>query len=148
MSNTPDPATPAPLASHPIHLGAGATAVPQPVFTGELDWYMGYGQRHGADGREGRLLSMHTLESPATTWEVHPEGSEVVLVVSGRLRLHQEHPDGRVETLVIDPGEYAINGPGVWHTAEPLDGPATAVFITCGAGTQLRPREGPQSTST
>ena len=104
MSNTPDPATPAPLASHPIHLGAGATAVPQPVFTGELDWYMGYGQRHGADGREGRLLSMHTLESPATTWEVHPEGSEVVLVVSGRLRLHQEHPDGRIETLVIDDG--------------------------------------------
>ena len=37
------------------------------------------------------------------------------------------------------PGEYAINGPGVWHTAD-VDDEATALFITTGWGTEHRPR--------
>lgn len=35
---------------HPIHLGLGATAVVEPEFTGAMEWYMGYGQRHESDG--------------------------------------------------------------------------------------------------
>ena len=37
------------LFTHPIHLGLGATAVPQPEFTG-LDWYADYSARQAADG--------------------------------------------------------------------------------------------------
>ena len=36
-------------------------------------------------------------------------------------------------------GEYAINPPGVWHTAD-VESEATALFITAGLGTELRPR--------
>jgi len=36
-------------------------------------------------------------------------------------------------------GEYAINPPGVWHTADVTE-TATAIFITAGEGTQHRPR--------
>ena len=42
------------LTEHPIHLGLGATAEMEPRFTGDLAWYMGYGQRHAEDGVEGR----------------------------------------------------------------------------------------------
>jgi len=128
------------LSEHPAHLGSGATTVPQPTFTGEMSWYMGYGARHGDEGPQGRLLAMHTFDAPWTSWEVHPQGTEVVIVTAGSLTLHQEH-GGRVTTLQLGPGEYAINPPGVWHTADAsADDPVTAIFVTCGAGTDHRPR--------
>jgi quercetin dioxygenase-like cupin family protein len=128
------------LSEHPIHLGLGAVSVVQPLFTGEMDWYGGYGERHGADGIEGRLVSMHTFSEDWDVWEMHPSGSEVVLCTHGRVRLHQEDLDGSVTAVELDAGEYAINNPGVWHTMDLLDGPATAVFITSGEGTQHRER--------
>lgn len=127
------------LRTHPIHLGLGATAVPQPAHTGEMSWYEGYGERHGADGHEGRLVSMHTFSEPWDMWEVHPNGSEVVLCTDGEITLHQEAVDGSRSAVTLTAGEYAINEPGVWHTAD-VDITATALFITAGAGTDHRPR--------
>ena len=127
------------LSRHPVHLGLGATACPQPEFTGEMQWYMEYGERHAADGSEGRLVSMHTFHEPWSTWEQHPNGSEIVVCISGSLVLHQEQADGSVKTTALAPGEYAINPPGVWHTAD-ISGEATGLFITAGVGTQVRPR--------
>jgi quercetin dioxygenase-like cupin family protein len=131
---------PAPdLVTHPIHLGRGATAEVEPAFRGGPGWYEAYGARHGADGKEGRLVSMHAFAHGWTVWEMHPEGAEVVLCVAGRLVLHQEQPDGSLSTVALNAGQYAINPPGVWHTAD-VDEPATAVFITAGIGTQHRRR--------
>ena len=121
-----------------IHLGLGATAVPQPEFTGG-PWYEGYGARHDGDGSEGRLVSMFTFTESWDSWEMHPHGAEVVLCTKGRMTLHQEHADGTTSQVTIGPGEYAINPPGCWHTAD-VDGEATAVFITPGLDTQGRPR--------
>lgn len=142
MPSSPDAPTgngPFSLSRHPAHLAADAGTVPQPAFTGDMAWYLGYGARHGADGAVGRLLAMHTFDGPWTSWEVHPKGSEVVIVTAGRVRLHQEI-EGQRTSLELGPGEYAINPPGVWHTAESIDGPATAVFVTSGLGTENRPR--------
>lgn len=127
------------LAERPIHLGAGATAVVQPEFTGGMDWYMGYGERHGDDGADGRLVSMHTFSESWDSWEVHPKGHEVVICIAGKITLHQEMPDGTQRSVSLAEGEYAINEPGVWHTAD-VDNPATALFITAGEGTDHRPR--------
>jgi hypothetical protein len=127
------------LTEHPLHLGLGATALVQPPFTGEMAWYEGYEARHAADGAEGRLVSLYTFTEPWAMWEMHPLGSEVVLCTQGRLTLHQEQADGTVRQLVLGPGQYAINPPGIWHTAD-IDETATAVFITAGSGTQHRPR--------
>lgn len=126
------------LDSNFVHLGLGATAVPQPPFT-DGSWYQGYGQRHDADGKEGRLVSQYTFTQDWTEWEMHPHGEELVLCTAGRMTLIQEHPDGTTTTVTIGPGDYAINPPGVWHTAD-VDGEATAVFITAGLGTEGRPR--------
>jgi quercetin dioxygenase-like cupin family protein len=127
-----------PLDRFPVHLGQGATAVPQPEFTG-MEWYAGYGARHGADGAERRLVSLYTFTESWTSWEMHPAGAEVVVCTAGEITLTQEFPDGRTERLTLRAGEYAINPPGVWHTADVTD-QATALFITAGLGTEHRPR--------
>jgi hypothetical protein len=80
------------LETNPLHLGLGATAVVQPEFTG-MDWYEGYGGRHGGDGKEGRLVSMHRFTESWDSWEMHPEGDEVVLCISGQMTLIQEMHD-------------------------------------------------------
>jgi quercetin dioxygenase-like cupin family protein len=126
---------------YPIHLGRNATAVAEPEFTGTMDWYFGYVARHESDGLDGRLVSQFAFDRPWDAWEMHPNGSEVVLCTAGRITLHQEHADGTRDTVALAPGEYAINPPGTWHTAD-VTGEATAVFITAGVGTQHRPRTG------
>ncbi|HXS27937.1 MAG TPA: hypothetical protein VN730_09755 [Steroidobacteraceae bacterium] len=124
---------------YPVHLGRNATAIVEPEFTGTMDWYMGYAARHEADGLDGRLVSMFTFDRPWDSWEMHPNGSEVVLCTAGKITLHQEHADGTRNSVALAPGEYAINPPGTWHTAD-VAGEATALFVTAGAGTQNRPR--------
>ena len=127
------------LAESFVHLGLNATAVPQPPFEGEMEWYEGYGRRHRADGREGRLVSQYTFTEDWDSWEMHPRGDEVVICTAGRMVLTQEFPDGRQQQVALEAGDYAINAPGVWHTAD-VEGNATAIFITAGEGTQHRPR--------
>ena len=127
------------ISRHPIHLGLGATAEVEPEFTGEMEWYAQYMGRHASDGAEARLVTMHGFTEPWDVWEMHPEGAEVVLCVSGSIVLHQEHPDGARSTVELGEGQYAVNEPGVWHTAD-VAGEATALFITAGLGTEHRPR--------
>ena len=126
------------LGKYPIHLGLGAKAVTQPEFTGEMSWYAGYIERHGGDGAEGRLVTHHSFDGAWDSWEVHPNGAEVVMCTSGSLELVQEI-DGGERVVRLGPGEYVVNPPGVWHTA--IDsGPCSALFITAGLGTEHRPR--------
>jgi len=127
------------LSDSPIHLGLGATAEIEPEFTGEMDWFAGYSERHAGDGAEGRLVTVHRFDADWNSWEMHPVGSEVVLCLVGSMLLHQELPDGEQRTVRLDAGEYAINEPGVWHTADVAER-VSALFITAGEGTQHRPR--------
>lgn len=127
------------ISKRPVHLGTGATAEVEPTFTGSMDWYADYVDRHADDGKEGRLVSMHTFTESWDMWEMHPNGSEVVLCTSGSMKLLREHEDGSVSITELRAGEYAINDPGTWHTAD-VDEEAAAVFITAGWDTQHRPR--------
>jgi mannose-6-phosphate isomerase-like protein (cupin superfamily) len=124
--------------TNPLHLGLGATAIVQPAFTG-MEWYDAYSARHAGDGAEGRLVTLYTFSSDWEMWEMHPAGDEVVLCTAGSMTMHQEWPDGRTDQVTLGPGEYAINPPGVWHTAD-VGGEATALFITAGLGTEHRDR--------
>ena len=90
-----------------LHLGLGATTIPQPPFTG-MQWYEDYTSRHEADGREGRLVSMYTFTESWSSWEMHPEGSEMVLCTAGEITVIQEI-DGEPVRTTLQPGEYAIN---------------------------------------
>jgi hypothetical protein len=126
------------LSDTPVHLGLGATVIPQAPFTGSPDWYQAYGERNEADGREGRLVTTHTFTEPWDSWEVHPLGEELVVCTAGSITLHQEIDDG-IRVATIQSGEAIINPSGVWHTADVTDS-ATVLFITAGAGTENRPR--------
>jgi mannose-6-phosphate isomerase-like protein (cupin superfamily) len=112
------------LATYPVHLGLGATAIVQEAFTGDAAWY------------EGRLVTVHTFHAPWASWEMHPEGDELVVCIAGRMMLHQE---GGVVSLTLAPGQAAVSPPGVWHTAD-TEGEVSALFITAGVGTEHRPR--------
>jgi len=130
------------LEDHPVHLGLGASATPQPAFPRDeraMQWYDDYSQRHGADGIEGRLVSLFHFTEDWTGWEMHPAGAEVVVCIAGTMDLIQEMPDGTHQHTLLNPGEYAINPPGVWHTAD-IAGEASGLFITAGTDTQHRPR--------
>jgi uncharacterized cupin superfamily protein len=126
------------LFTHPVHLGRGGTAEVLPEFTG-MAWYADYVDAHQADGAEGRLVSLYTFTESWESWEMHPLGAELVACITGTMTLHQQHGDGREETLTLGPGDYVINPPGVWHTADVTE-PVTAVFVTAGWGTEHRPR--------
>jgi mannose-6-phosphate isomerase-like protein (cupin superfamily) len=126
------------LARVPIHLGRGATATACEPFDGSMEWYSRYADATATDGHEGRLVSWHSFSSPWDMWEMHPNGHEVVVCVTGPMTLHQEI-DGSRRTVTLDAGQAVVNEPGVWHTAD-VDGTATAMFITAGVGTEHRPR--------
>lgn len=121
-----------------IHLGPGARAVEQPPFNG-MAWYAGYDTRHGSDGAEGRLVSQYAFTESWASWEMHPAGDEVVICTAGTMVLVQELADGQVIETPMAAGDYAINPPGVWHTADVMQS-AVAIFITPGEGTVHRAR--------
>ena len=128
------------LDTQPIHLGLGASAIVEPAFTGN-DWYEAYAARHEGDGVEGRVVMQYAFSESWGMWEVHPLGAEVVLCVDGRVTLIQQGEDGGETRVTLEAGDYAINPPGVWHTADIAPGEhANCVFITAGAGTDHRPR--------
>ncbi|HEY1829205.1 MAG TPA: cupin domain-containing protein [Acidimicrobiales bacterium] len=126
------------LAVNPVHLGLGARVIPLDLFTGEPEWYEHYAASTSSDGIDGRLVTMHRFMDSWQSWEVHPEGEELVLCLEGALHLFQDI-DGEIHSVVLKQGEAIINPRGVWHTAD-VDGTATALFITAGMGTENRPR--------
>jgi len=134
-----DPDAPAvDLASTPIHLGLGSTAEPLVGFSWSAEYLTAYGERTASDGDEGRLVTLGRQEASWDSWERHPAGDEVVLLLSGRVDVIQDL-DGEHRRTELRPGEAVINPPGVWHTSDVIE-PGDALFITPGRGTEHRPR--------
>ena len=120
-----------------IHLGLGSKATPLPDFSWSPEYLDAYSARFEDDGNEGRLVCMLPQEASWDSWERHPAGEEVVVVLSGRIDLIQEI-DGDERVIPLGPGEAAINPAGIWHTAR-VHEPGEALFITPGRGTEGRP---------
>jgi len=123
-----------------LHLGLGATAEPLPEFRWDRDYLDRYVAEHAGDGDEGRLVMISRQEQTWTSWERHPAGDEVVVMLSGHTTLVQD-VDGRETRIELRAGQAAINPRGVWHTAD-VHEPGPALFITPGRGTEHRPRQG------
>lgn len=126
------------LAKTYVHLGLGARVVPLPNFAWTKECLDKYEADTVADGVEGRLVMISTSETSWPSWERHPSGEELVVLLSGHLILIQDADGGRrrIEMLA---GDAAINPKGIWHTAD-VDEPSRALFITPGRGTEHRPR--------
>lgn len=126
------------LATTHIHLGLGATATPLPDFDWSPDHLAAYQERFAADGDEGRLVMLGRHDASWTSWERHPAGEEVVVLLSGRADLLQRI-DGVERRVPLRPGEAVINPPGVWHTMD-VHEPGDGLFITPGRGTEHEDR--------
>jgi len=126
------------LSSTYVHLGLGAVAIPVPDFEWSQDFLERYARDTDLDGPEGRLVCITRQDASWTSWERHPAGDEVVVQLSGIVRLIQELEDGE-RSLELTPGKAIINPRNVWHTADVVE-PGDALFITPGVGTQHRGR--------
>jgi mannose-6-phosphate isomerase-like protein (cupin superfamily) len=121
-----------------IHLGLGARATPLPDFSWDPGYLAAYTERFATDGDEGRLVGMFHQTESWSSWERHPAGEEVVLLLSGRADLLQQI-DGRERRVPLHPGQAVVNPTGVWHTAD-VHEPGDILTVTPGRGTEHKPR--------
>ncbi len=88
---------------------------------------------------QGRLVSRFEFERNWTSWERHPHGEELVILLRGSVEMLLEQGDGRVTCVrLAEPGQFVSVPRGAWHTAHP-EGPCAMLFITPGRGTEHRP---------
>ena len=85
------------------------------------------------------LVCTSSFDQNWSTWEIHPNGDEMVFLLSGAVDFILDTPAGEKVLQVRKVGEYAFVPKGTWHTANPLQ-PTTMLFITAGEGTYTRPR--------
>ena len=118
-----------------LHLGPTSSTVVR-AFT--WDQIGEYGAHFAADGAQGRLVTMGRQTESWTSWERHPAGEELVLLISGRVDLIQDL-DGTEHRIELHPGDGVMNPPNVWHTSD-VHEPGDALFVTPGQGTEHKPR--------
>ncbi len=81
------------------------------------------------------LISQFSFSEPWPTWEVHPMGDELVLLLEGDTDMVLAGDDGSETVMRISRvGEYIVVPKGSWHTARP-HAPTSMLFITPGEGT-------------
>lgn len=111
--------------------GRGTLKEDSPDFYAELD------REH--DGFRGcALVAEYRFETPWGGWEMHPEGDEVVYLVSGDVDFVLWVDDAERIVRVQQPGSYVVVPSGTWHTARP-HAPTVMLFITPGRNTQHAP---------
>jgi mannose-6-phosphate isomerase-like protein (cupin superfamily) len=87
---------------------------------------------------QGRLMSAFSFSANWPSWERHPAGEELVMLLSGSAMLLLEEASGERALLLDTVGSYVLVPQGVWHTARTTQ-PTTLLFLTPGAGTEHRP---------
>lgn len=71
--------------------------------------------------------------------EMHPDGDEILYLVSGRVRVTLETDP--VEVLEMSAGAGLVVPKGVWHKVDILE-PSRIVYATPGPNNRFRPLEG------
>jgi len=84
------------------------------------------------------LVTCSTGGSDWQSWEIHPNGDEIVMLISGRATMILETDAGHVPVELEGPGSFAFVPRGTWHTAK-LHAESVMLFITAGEGTRGRP---------
>lgn len=93
--------------------------------------------------RAHTLISAHQFVEDWPTWEKHPAGDEMVVLISGRANFLLRRESGDESVVLEEPGSYVIVPRGTWHTAH-IAQTTRLLFITPGEGTQnaISPPEG------
>ena len=126
--------TPFPLASTFVVLDGALAATPVPVtptLYPELDARFG--------GFAGCLLvSEYTFTEDWPTWERHPAGDEILVLLAGAAELRLWRAGREEAVLFATPGTAFVVPRDTWHTAK-VAGPCRILFLTPGEGTENRP---------
>ena len=71
------------------------------------------------------------------TWEMHPNGEEIVYLLSGAMDLTLKK-DGNLQTVELRNKGLVIIPRNTWHTAKVIE-PSKMLVITFGKDTQVKP---------
>lgn len=85
----------------------------------------------------GWLVGIYPARETWRQWEMHPNGDELVQLLSGALDVVLELPDGE-RTVPLRGLEAILIPKGTWHTVKVREA-AQTLHITWGAGTEMRP---------
>jgi mannose-6-phosphate isomerase-like protein (cupin superfamily) len=85
------------------------------------------------------LVSEHAFSESWPSWERHPAGDEIVVLLSGSATMVLETGNAENTVQLQEPGAYVVVPRGCWHTARIVE-PTRMLFITPGEGTENRLR--------
>lgn len=89
--------------------------------------------------RPGYLMGAFRLESGSDHWEVHPQGDEIIQLLSGSVDFVFREAKGERRTELRGRASCVVPR-GIWHRTE-VHAPSEIVFTTWGLGTQHEPVE-------
>ncbi len=68
--------------------------------------------------------------------EIHPDGDEVLYLISGRVKV--VFLDSDEEDIEVEPGDGLVVPKGMWHRVDIIE-PSQIVYLTPGPNNQFRP---------
>jgi len=87
------------------------------------------------------LIASFTFDDDWPTWEIHPNGDEVVCLMSGDAEMILATEEGEQSVRLTAPGSFIVVPRNTWHTAK-VHTPTTMFFVTPGEGTENRETPG------
>ena len=87
------------------------------------------------------LIASFSFDDDWPTWEIHPNGDEVVCLMSGDAELILATEEGEQRVRLDAPGSFVVVPKNTWHTAK-VHAPTTMLFVTPGEGTENRATPG------
>lgn len=91
----------------------------------------------GRLGQFSRLVSCFSYDKDWPSWERHPAGEEMVMLLEGEVELVLEQEGGETRVRLSGPGSFVLVPTNTWHTAK-IKVPSRMLFITPGEGTENR----------
>lgn len=121
-----------------VHLPDGPDSPDATLLEVTPDFWERLGARRDLHG--GRMVSACRFEADWASWERHPAGDEIVVLLSGAMDFVLDDA-GALKAVALRGRRAVVVPAGVWHTARVLE-PSEAIFFTRGEGTEHRPLEG------
>lgn len=88
------------------------------------------------------LVSTHEFKEDWPSWERHPAGDEIVVLLSGAARMVLGTDSSQEVVELATSGAYVVVPRNTWHTAR-IWQPTRMLFVTPGEGTENRADFGP-----
>ncbi len=84
------------------------------------------------------LISCFEFEHDWSSWEMHPQGDETVILLSGQVTFILQKDLGEELVSLEQPGDFVVVPKNIWHSAR-TQVKTKLLFVTPGEGTQHKP---------